>query len=312
MQDKSKRPLVTFALFAFNHEQYIRDAVLGALSQTYESLEIILSDDCSTDSTFEIMKQVVSEYQGSHRVHLRRNPINLGLASHVNSVLMGAKGEIIVLAAGDDISLPERTADSVDLLNRNETASSVLMSGDVINQDGEVVSEKIISKKKGQDGIQSLYDLLRWNHVTFGACRAFRAEVFTTFGPLRDDCPTEDTPLLLRSLMLGENILSPKKGILYRRHDSNLSGVDSMLKMNIYKIYAQYEDDIYKAQGLELLDSVQIEDLRLWIKSDLRARTITLRSLSKSKLSVSDFLFVIRHPKFSVKQVLSLFFSMLR
>ena len=43
------RPLVTFALFAYNQEQYIREAVEGAFSQTYEPLEIILSDDCSSD-----------------------------------------------------------------------------------------------------------------------------------------------------------------------------------------------------------------------------------------------------------------------
>lgn len=48
------QPLVTFALFAYNQEQYIREAVEGAFSQTYKPLEIILSDDCSRDRTFEI------------------------------------------------------------------------------------------------------------------------------------------------------------------------------------------------------------------------------------------------------------------
>ena len=46
----SDRPLVTFALFAYNQEKYIREAVEGAFAQTYAPLEIILSDDCSTDS----------------------------------------------------------------------------------------------------------------------------------------------------------------------------------------------------------------------------------------------------------------------
>ena len=52
----SERPLVTFALFAYNQEKYIREAVEGAFSQTYQRMEIILSDDCSTDSTFDILK----------------------------------------------------------------------------------------------------------------------------------------------------------------------------------------------------------------------------------------------------------------
>jgi len=41
-----ERPLLTFALFGYNQEQYIREAVEGAFAQTYSPLEIILSDDC--------------------------------------------------------------------------------------------------------------------------------------------------------------------------------------------------------------------------------------------------------------------------
>lgn len=57
-----QRPLVTFALFAYNQEKYIREAVDGAFSQTYEPLEIILSDDCSSDRTFEIMQEMAAAY----------------------------------------------------------------------------------------------------------------------------------------------------------------------------------------------------------------------------------------------------------
>lgn len=45
-------PLVTFALLAYSQEKYIREAVEGAFAQTYEPLEIILSDDCSSDRTY--------------------------------------------------------------------------------------------------------------------------------------------------------------------------------------------------------------------------------------------------------------------
>lgn len=55
------RPLVTFALIAYDQERFIREAVEGAFSQTYSPLEIILSDDCSSDRTFEIIKDVAAE-----------------------------------------------------------------------------------------------------------------------------------------------------------------------------------------------------------------------------------------------------------
>ena len=71
------QPMVTFALFAYNQEKYIREAVKGAFSQTYEPLEIILSDDCSSDRTFEIMQEMAKAYQGPHRVVARTNRKNL-------------------------------------------------------------------------------------------------------------------------------------------------------------------------------------------------------------------------------------------
>jgi hypothetical protein len=52
--NETDQPLVTFALFAYNQEKYIREAVEGAFAQTYEPIEVILSEDYSTDRTFEI------------------------------------------------------------------------------------------------------------------------------------------------------------------------------------------------------------------------------------------------------------------
>ena len=107
--NKSNRPLVTFGLFAFNQEQYVADAVEAAFAQTYSPLEIILSDDCSSDKTFEIMQRAATEYKGPHRIILNRNPQNLNIGGHVNTLAKLANGDLIVLAAGDDISLATRT-----------------------------------------------------------------------------------------------------------------------------------------------------------------------------------------------------------
>lgn len=105
-----RAPLVTFALFAYNQEKFIRQAVGGAFTQSYEPLEIILSDDCSTDRTFEIMQEMAAAYRGPHRVRAVQTPHNLGVVQHVLLRGREAAGDIVVLAAGDDISLPERVA----------------------------------------------------------------------------------------------------------------------------------------------------------------------------------------------------------
>lgn len=111
-----ENPLITFALFTYNHEKYIREAINGALAQVYEPLEIIVSDDCSTDRTFEIISEICSDYKGKHRLLINRNNSNIGsrgIGGHVNKVFEMSSGELFVFAAGDDVSLPDRTLELV-------------------------------------------------------------------------------------------------------------------------------------------------------------------------------------------------------
>src|SRR3954469_5886970 len=103
------KPLLTFSIGAYNQEPFIRQAVAGAFAQTYSPLQIILSDDCSSDRTFEIMAEMAAAYRGPHEVVLNRNPKNRGLVAHVNRVVELMRGELLVVSAGDDISLPHRT-----------------------------------------------------------------------------------------------------------------------------------------------------------------------------------------------------------
>ena len=107
--DAEEKPLLTYCLVTYNQEKYVRESVLSAFAQTYSPLEIVLSDDCSTDRTFEIMRELAAGYRGPHRIILNRNERNLGLGMHASKVWGElSSGRWLIGAAGDDISLPER------------------------------------------------------------------------------------------------------------------------------------------------------------------------------------------------------------
>jgi len=294
----TNRPLVTFALFAYNQEKYIRQAVEGALSQTYEPMEIILSDDCSSDRTYTIMKEMVETYSGRHSIVLRRNKRNIGLAAHFNEVIKHSMGEIIIIAAGDDISFSSRTDDSVRIFSKHPDVTAVLLSADVINQNGEVVGFENISRDEYGERTQTLQDLTSWQHATFGATRAIRKEVVVKFGPLQDECPTEDTPLLLRSLICGRNVLSPLKGIQYRKHDNNLSSAASLARMNTDEIYAQYRRDISMAKTIGLIGTDEVKQLLDWVVRDQKVRFFRQKINSGEELGIAEVHFVVCHPAF--------------
>jgi glycosyltransferase involved in cell wall biosynthesis len=199
-------PLVTFALFAFEQEQFVRDAIEGALAQSYEPLEIILSDDGSSDRTFAIMQEMAAAYRGPHSVKLRRSEINLGTSLHVAAVAAMAEGELLVVAAGDDISLPHRTTDLAEAWLRHGQPTALVHSR---------LSQFTTDPADGKD-IPLRYDagrpidirwFLRHRELPFMApTAAYSIDIFRDFPPLLGGSIIEDGPLAARVLLAGQLI----------------------------------------------------------------------------------------------------------
>lgn len=142
------QPLVTFAIFAYNQEDFISEAVQGAFSQTYEPLEIILSDDCSSDRTFYIMQDLVAQYQGNARIIVRRSSENRGLLKHIADVVDISTGEFLVVAAGDDISLPDRTSEITNMIQA-ESSEFAASNFTQIGERGETIGENLTNDYSG-------------------------------------------------------------------------------------------------------------------------------------------------------------------
>lgn len=135
-------PLVSFALLAYNQEHYVREAIESAFSQTYTPLEIILSDDGSSDDTYRIMQDMAAAYAGPHTVVVRRSEQNEGLVRHFMAVAGSAKGRLVVEAGGDDISKPERTTELIRAWQ--ETGAWALYSRfDMISEEGRLACEGV-------------------------------------------------------------------------------------------------------------------------------------------------------------------------
>ena len=195
--------MVTFALFAYNQEKYIREAVEGAFSQTYAPMEIILSDDSSSDRTFDIMKELASSYQGPHTIRCNRNTPNLGIARHVNLINEMAQGELIVVAAGDDISVSERTATIVNAYLNSKRKSHYFYSVvQKINEAGEPL--ELAQSPGGVNAHSKLLTGLSSFPLAIGAGQAWTKKLATTFRPLLSHVWAEDQVLGLRGRLLGD------------------------------------------------------------------------------------------------------------
>jgi glycosyltransferase involved in cell wall biosynthesis len=196
------QPLATFAVIAYNQERFIREAVEGALSQTYAPLEVVLSDDCSTDRTFDIIREMAAAYLGPHRVVLNRNESNLGLGAHINRAVSISQGRFLVMAAGDDISLPQRTARLVDFMqSEGRDAFAVYSDAVLMSETGETL--KTLEYPLGRELATPAAFARRGLMGVPGFTQAFRREVFERFGPLHERLVHEDSVIPFRALLLG-------------------------------------------------------------------------------------------------------------
>lgn len=260
------RPLVTFALLAYNQEKYIREAVEGAFSQTYEPLEIILSDDCSSDRTFEIMQEMTQKYRGPHLVEVRRGSRNIGVAQHFDTVMRLANGTFVVVAAGDDISHADRTALCVETANEHKNLGLI-----------EVGCQNFSCKLDRDHNYQELYqkdatqtvrlfsniDVLSGNLGGYiGAGRAYNRAAYLRFSPLIDGCPAEDTPAFFRCLYGYEGALLSANLVWRRIHDKNLSSQNSLAKMNFELLTKQYRLDLEDAWRNKIVDATAYNEVK--------------------------------------------------
>ena len=114
---KSINPKVSIIMGIYNCEKTLRESIDSIINQGYDNWELIMCDDCSTDSTFCIAQRYKDMYPD--KIKLINNEFNLTLAPTLNKCLKIASGEYIARQDGDDISVSNRLEVQVEFLERN-------------------------------------------------------------------------------------------------------------------------------------------------------------------------------------------------
>jgi glycosyltransferase involved in cell wall biosynthesis len=276
----ASKPLITFVIIAYNQQEFIRDAIEGAFSQTYSPLEVILSDDYSTDKTYDIMQNLVENYSGQHQVVLNRNVKNMGIGSHVSIVMRIAKGEFIVVAAGDDISMPKRVEFLYESLVGKSNNNMICSANYFIDENGVKVNgiSKLFSNPENDIGkwVEKLGPIHR------GATYMLNRRLFNIFGPLRSTVVNEDIVITFRALLLGGWQFVPEPLVFYRIHAKNLhkkkqfiSDFENLLDTKLIQskrqlqVYKQLILDLKKAKKEKIVSIDSFNEIRNIIKYSL-------------------------------------------
>ena len=202
-------------VLAYQQEATIEQAIRGALAQTYSPLEIVISDDASTDATWAAIERAVEGYSGPHRLVLNRNPANLGIGAHIDCMVALSRGELLFIAAGDDVSLPQRCERVVDAWLAAERRPD-LISSNLLDLDQHGRTHATITPTDLSTYRNAADWLARPPHV-IGAAQAWTRRVFDRFGPLPAGSVAEDWLMVFRAILAGGAITLAEPLVLYRR-----------------------------------------------------------------------------------------------
>ncbi len=221
------QPLVTVLLPVYNCEKYINECIDSILMQTYSNFELLIIDDCSSDTTVEKIKA----YKDT-RIKLQIKEKNSGYTDSLNWGVENANGEYIARMDGDDICMPSRFEEQVKILNENDDISICGSWAQIIGRDEYM--------KTPETNNQIFKKLLFQNAIIHPSVMA-KKKIFKFYKYDRNFEPAEDFHLWT-SLISEYNFYNIQKPLLYYRyHDNNISLKKSNLqKSNFFKALFSY------------------------------------------------------------------------
>jgi hypothetical protein len=119
-QERSSTPRITVCLPTYNRAGYLSQCLGSILAQTFSDFEVVVSDNCSSDATSEIIGALRDP-----RVRYVRNPSNIGVFPNMNQCLEQARGEYICVVHDDDLYEPRFLECEVEMLDRHPSAAFV-------------------------------------------------------------------------------------------------------------------------------------------------------------------------------------------
>ena len=236
-------PTVSVLFLAFNQASFVEQAARSVLEQRgVAPLEIFLSDDASTDATFEILQTLAKQYRGPHQVHVRRNARNLGIGAHYNALIAESTGQLLITAAGDDLSAPNRALQTLQAWDasgrRVDLIASDLQDLNTQGQGGETIRVDDLAQWC------SASDWAARRPYVVGAAQAFTRRLCTQFGPYLPNIVYEDQINTLRAILMGGALTIAEPLVQYRRGGASAGLAASDATSFLSKTRARHQREV--------------------------------------------------------------------
>lgn len=246
-------PLVSICIPAFNAENFIKRTLESVLNQTYRNIEIILTDDCSKDSTVSIINSFSDK-----RICLYQNENNLGVEKNWNKALKLSKGKYCKMMGADDILYPTCLDEQISIFQNPNNNNVVLVSShkNVINEDDKLLMTRRFPGNGKYNGIIAFKKSLRRGTNLIGEPVAglFRKEILDKTGYYNgENLYAIDIDLWSRMLKHGHLYVVDKVLYAFRISKKSLSTNMGLSQIKFFNVFVDkiFED---KEFGLNNID----------------------------------------------------------
>jgi glycosyltransferase involved in cell wall biosynthesis len=253
-------PLVSIIIITYNSSRYISETLESSKNQTYQNIELIISDDASADNTIEICREwVANNNDRFKRTEIVTSSKNTGIASNLNRGIKAAKGIWIKAIAGDDAFEPEIISSYIDYLVKNKHVrvlhSNVKKYLNNFADENLIETTDLFKLKINQPFVtpKKQFQILLRSGPIMGATSMIKRDVFDEVGLYDEESPFwEDNPMWLKITKNGINIhFMNIVGAKYRVHPESVQG--SKRNGQLFSYYQLSRDVYYKNNYLREL-----------------------------------------------------------
>ncbi|MBQ4087333.1 MAG: glycosyltransferase [Clostridia bacterium] len=232
----NQTPMISVIMSVYNGETYLREAIDSVVSQTFPHWELIVINDCSTDSTEKILREYEEK---DKRIRVFTNESNLRLPKSLNKALSYAKGIYTARMDADDICLPNRFEEQVAFMESHPEVA--LSSCRFMTIKNGVVASGGCGGKCDNDSIRA--QLLVTNPILHPGIIA-KTEIMQKSGYDETLTCTEDLELWTRFAEQGYIMeIQPSYLMIYRLHDKQITSTTAERQhKEVVKIQKKYFD----------------------------------------------------------------------
>lgn len=284
-------PLVSICIPTYNSALFLEQTLNAIAAQTYKHIEVIISDNASTDETPDIIQPYCDRYGWT----FYRNEVNIGAGNNFNKLLELANGEYIAIYHADDIYDPTIVEKSVQAFQQSDNIGLVGTMGFVIDSNNQILHPYHLPAT-----LESIKQPLDFDGVFHGIISSGQSGILfiTPSVMVRKECYDKlgsfkihgkyksagDYEMWLRIAKEHLTYIINEPLIRYRIHPGQGSELEIRQNLEVYDIVTVLDDYQAHIQNRELTMKYQDWREAVYLNTALRQNTASLFSKSKQTL----------------------------